>query len=208
MTFKELRDNEPLFMKFEYRKFEKGLLRQDKLPGFNTPTGKIEIHSTLLEQFGYDPLPKYEEPILSPYSTPELAKKYPLILTTGGRLPVFFHSEHRQVGGGMREIIPDPIVEIHPETAKKFGISNGDWVWIENHHGKCRMKAKLTPTIRPDVVHAQHSWWFPEKAMEEPTLGGAWESNINLLLPSGLQGKTGFGYPFKVNLCKIYREGK
>jgi hypothetical protein len=44
--------------------------------------------------------------------------------------------------------------------------------------------------------------------MEEPILGGAWESNINLLLPSGLQGKTGFGYPFKVNLCKIYREVK
>jgi anaerobic selenocysteine-containing dehydrogenase len=204
MTFKELRDKGPAYQGIEYRKHEKGLLRKDKRPGFNTDTGKIEIHSTLLEKLGYDSLPKYEEPPISPKSTPKLAKEYPLILTTGGRVPVFFHSEHRQVGGGMREINPDPMVEIHPETAKTFGISNGDWVWIENHHGRCKMKARLTTTVASRLVHAQHSWWFPEKPMEEPTLGGAWESNINLLLPSELQGKTGFGYPFKVNLCKVY----
>ena len=208
MTFEELREKGPVYPNIAYRRYERGLLRRDKQPGFNTPTGKIELHSTLLEHFGYDPLPKYEEPSISPISTPELAKEYPLTLITGGRLPIFFSSEHRQVGGGMREIIPAPIIEIHPETAKTLDVSDGDWVWIENHHGKCRMKAKLTHTVKRDLVHAQHGWWFPEKSMEEPTLGGAWESNINLLLPSGLQGKTGFGYPFRANLCKVYKEVK
>lgn len=208
MTFKELREKGPVYPEFEYRKYEKGLLRSDKRPGFETPTGKIELYSTVFENLGYDPLPKYEEPPISPVSTPELAKEYPLLLTTGARLPVFFHSEHRQFGGGLREIHPDPLVELHPETAKGLGIRDGDWVWIENHHGRCRQKAKLTPMIHPKLIHAQHSWWYPEKPMEEPSLGGIWESNINLLLPTGLQGKTGFGYPFKVNLCKIYREEK
>jgi anaerobic selenocysteine-containing dehydrogenase len=106
----------------------------------------------------------------------------------------------------MRELCPDPIVEIHPDTAGALDVSDGDWVWIENHHGRCRQRAKLTPTLRPEVVHAQHSWWFPEQDMAEPVLGGAWQSNINLLLPPDLQGESGFGYPFKVNICKIYRE--
>jgi anaerobic selenocysteine-containing dehydrogenase len=208
MTFKQLREEGPLHTAFEYRKHEKGLLRPDGIPGFNTPTGKIEIYSTVLEKFGSDPLPGYKEPEPGPRKAPELFREYPLILTTGGRTSFFFNSEHRQVGAGLRELCPDPLVEIHPDTAGALAISDGDWVWIENHHGRCRQRAKLTPTLRPEVVHAQHSWWFPERDMAEPCLGGAWESNINLLLPPGLQGESGFGYPFKVNICKVYKEEK
>ena len=60
--------------------------------------------------------------------------------------------------------------------------------------------------IDPRVVSAQHSWWFPEKSMAEPTLRGVWESNINLLFPADLRAKTGLGYPFKSWLCRIYKE--
>ncbi|MBW1900820.1 MAG: molybdopterin-dependent oxidoreductase [Deltaproteobacteria bacterium] len=208
MTFKELREKGPVYPKFEYRKYEKGLLRPDGKPGFKTPTGKFELASTIFEQCGHDPLPNYEEPPESPVSTPELMKEYPLVLTTGARTQVRFHSEHRQYGTGLRELEPDPRVEIHPETAKGLGIRDGDWVWIESRHGKCRQKARLTPIIDPRVVNAQHSWWFPEKSMEEPSLGGVWESNINLLFPSDLRSKTGFGYPFKSWICKVYKEEK
>ena len=157
---------------------------------------------------GHDPLPSHNEPPESPVSTPELVQEYPLILTTGARTPLRFHSEHRQYGTGLRELQPDPIVEIHPETARSLGIEDGVWVWIESRHGKCKQKAKLTPIIHPKVVNAQHSWWFPEKPMEEPSLGGVWESNINLLFPSDLRSKTGFGYPFKSWICKVYKEEK
>ena len=34
--------------------------------GFATPTGKVELSSTILKKLGYDPLPKYEEPAESP----------------------------------------------------------------------------------------------------------------------------------------------
>jgi len=67
--------------------------------GFATNTGKVELYSTVMEKLGYDPLPYYQEPNESPYSTPELAQEYPLILSAGGRSPYYFHSQYRQVPG-------------------------------------------------------------------------------------------------------------
>ena len=102
---------------FKYRKYEDG--------GFKTPTGKIELYSTRFEQMGYAPLPTYEEPPESPLSTPEIAADYPLVLTTGGRISYFFNSEHRQIDK-LRKAHRDPLAEIHPETAARHGIANGD----------------------------------------------------------------------------------
>ena len=42
-----------------------------------------------------------------------------------------FHSEHRHIGYGMREQHPNPLMDIHPDTAQELGIADGDWVWIE-----------------------------------------------------------------------------
>ncbi|MGB9858654.1 MAG: molybdopterin-dependent oxidoreductase, partial [Moorellaceae bacterium] len=204
ITFQELRERGVVNPPCEYRKYEKGKLRPDGKPGFLTPTGKVELYSTVFEEYGEDPLPYYEEPPYSPYSTPELAREYPFILTTGARMWGMFHSEHRQIRT-IREIHSDPIVELHPETAAQLGIKDGDWVYIENMFGKCKQKAKLTVGIHPKVVHAQHGWWFPEKAAEEPSLFGVWESNINQLVPHKCIGKLGFGAPFKCMICKVYK---
>ncbi|MGB9783309.1 MAG: molybdopterin-dependent oxidoreductase [Moorellaceae bacterium] len=204
ITFDELKERVVVHPPYEYRKYETGKLRPDGEPGFMTPSGKIELYSVLFEAWGDDPLPYYEEPPYSPYSTPELAREYPFILTTGARMWGMFHSEHRQIRT-IREIHSDPIVEIHPETAAQLGIKDGDWVYIENMYGKCKQKAKLTVGIHPKVVHAQHGWWFPEKAAEEPSLFGVWEANVNLLVPHKHIGKLGFGAPFKSIICKVYK---
>jgi len=189
---------------YVYKKYEKGMLRPDGEPGFNTPTGLIELKSTLYPLWGEDPLPYYREPHYSPYSTPELFKEYPLILTTGGRKYTSFHSEHRQVPS-LREIDPWPVVQIHPETAATLGIKEGDWVCLENMLGKCRQKAHLTETIHPKVVHATHGWWFPEQDGEEPNLFGVWKANVNTLLPHKCNNKLGYGSIHKCMICKVYR---
>jgi anaerobic selenocysteine-containing dehydrogenase len=205
MTFKELREKGPIYTPLEYRKHEKGLLRPDRKPGFNTPTGKIELYNKRFQTFGLEPLPAFEEPPESPISTPELLKEYPLILTTGAKTVAFFHSEHRQIPW-LREINPDPIVEIHPDTAKSLGIGNGEWVWIETKRGRCKQKAKLTLGIDPRVITAQHGWWFPEEQGAEPSLFKTFESNINVVVhPYGFQGKAGLGAPLKAMLCKVYK---
>ena len=175
-----------------------------KAQGFATPTGKAEMYSTIFEQLGYDPLPRHEEPHENPVSNPELAKDYPLMLSTGGRIRVYFHSEHRQIES-IRRRHPDPLVQIHPETAARHDILEGDWVWIESPRGRIRMKAALFDGMAPDMVHCEHGWWFPELPGEEPSLHGVWESNANVLTDDDpdVCDPRGGGWPLKWGLCRI-----
>jgi len=153
------------------------LYQKHETRGFSTATRKFEIYSTMLENMGYDPLPRYREPPESPVSTPELYRKFPYILITGRRLPGFFHTENRQVPW-LRELHRDPIVEIHPDTAMEEGIQDGEWVTIESPRGRVRQRAKFFSGMDPRIVSAEHAWWFPEK--KDP--GHGWdESNINML---------------------------
>jgi len=188
---------------YEYKKYEKGLLRADGSPGFNTPTGRIELYLTRFESWDLDPLPSYTEPPDGPYSTPERYKEYPLVLTTGYRSWEFFHSEHRQQKT-MREFHPFPRVEMNPDTAADLGVSEGDWVWIENQRGRCKQIAKFNPSLDPRVVSAEHGWWYPEKDGAEPVLFGVFDTNINNLTPQCQNDQTGYGAPYKCQLCKIY----
>jgi anaerobic selenocysteine-containing dehydrogenase len=199
--FKALQERVYDWQPLEYNRHVKGLLRPDGQPGFNTPTGRIELFCTTLQAFGNDPLPHYEEPPESPISTPELFREYPLVLTTGHRSYEFFHSEHRQLPL-MREFHPDPLVDINPKTAAKYGIEHGQWVWIENQRGRCRQKANLSPGLKEDCVNAEHGWWFPERSAEN--LFDVFDSNINNLTTMMVVGDTGYGAPYKGLLCKVY----
>ena len=183
----------------EYRKYER--------TGFATPSGKVEIYSTIFEKYGYDPLPRYEEPAESVISTPHLAKDYPLTLVTGGRFRPMYHSEYRQVKS-LRKMHPDPLVEIHPETAKSLEIGEGDWIWIETALGRVKQRAKLSAGVRKDCVHAEHGWWLPEANAAEPSLFGIWDVNINVVVDDAIEKcnpEIG-GWQLKNLLCKVYKD--
>lgn len=196
ITWQDFKEMDYIRGEVDYEKYRKD--------GFSTPTRKFELYSTMLEKLGYDPLPQYREPPESPVSTPELYAEYPYILITGKRLPGFFHTENRQVPS-LRELHKDPIVEMHPETAEKEGIHEGDWVVIESPRGKIRHRARLFLGLHPNVISCQHAWWFPEKA--DP--GHGWEeSNVNILTDNAYNtcdpamGATSI----RTLLCKIYPE--
>ena len=192
IDFAELAQRGSVTAPIRYRKHEDG--------GFRTPSGKVELASSYLEALGYDPLPSYVEPPESPMSTPELAEEFPLILTTGGRSQYFFHSEYRQLPS-LRRRHHDPMVEIHPETAQRYGIGADDWVWIESPRGRIRQKARLTDGIDPRVVHVEHGWWFPEDKSPDH---GVWRSNANLLTNGGPPYDPAMGtYQLRALLCRI-----
>jgi anaerobic selenocysteine-containing dehydrogenase len=176
--------------------------------GFATPSGRVEIWPSILEDLGLPALPMHVEPPESPYSKPELYQEYPFILITGPRHLPFTHSEHRQLPS-LRRMHPDPIVEIHPQTARDLDPSvwDGDWIWIETPRGKIKQKVRTSSAIHPKVVCAQHCWWFPEKPCYEPSLYGLWESNVNILTDDDpkICGKAMGNWPAKTLLCKIYK---
>ena len=186
-----------------YHRHERGLLRKDAKPGFETPSGKVELWSNKYKEWGLDPLPYFEEPPESPVSTSELWKEYPLIFMGGLRLPVFHHAEHRNIPW-LREIEPDPTVQVHPDTAKELNIIDGEWVYIENKRGRIKAKAKITPIANPKVVTCSHGWWLPETKGTEPYLYGIWEYNVNNLVPMGTQSRSGYGgATYRNCLCRI-----
>ena len=194
MTFEEFRQQGIIQAITRYRKYEK--------EGFNTPSKKVEIYSSLLEQWGYDPLPVYYEPPETPYSAPELAKDYPLVFTSCHE-DYFLHSQDRHLET-LRKKKPEPLITIHPETASKLGIEDGDWVNIETRRGGIKQVATLSTAIDPRVVCASYAWWFPERGASQ--LYGWEESNINILTDDeppynpemGSTNLRGF-------LCKVYK---
>ncbi len=201
MNFSELQENAPAYIPFEYDLHKKGKLRRDGMPGFETPTGRIELWSNFYNNAGLDPLPYFEEPTPGPGATPELLEEYPLVLTTGARNPTLFHSEHRQIKH-LRAVHPDPVVQINPATAQKYGIKDGDWVWLENAMGRCKRRVEETPIVNERTVSTDHGWWFPEGDPEK--LFGVFDLNVNQLFKY-IPGKAGFGCNYKTLLVKIYK---
>jgi anaerobic selenocysteine-containing dehydrogenase len=152
----------------------KASFRSYRDKGFKTPSGKVELFSSVLEKMGLDPLPSFVDPI---DATNHLSPEYPFVLTSA-KNPVFFHSTNRQIDS-LRRISPDPVVEISSETAHELGICDADWVWIRTSGGKIRQRARVNPRMDPRVVCAEYGWWFPEQ--DEQGLFGWNRSNLNVL---------------------------
>ena len=170
ITFNELEGKNFISIPKEYKRYER-----DKFQ-FITPSNKVELYSTFLEKYGYDPLPSYKAP-------PETSSEFPLILIGGRRSMEYIHSAGRQIPM-LRRRNPDPIIEMSLETAKEKGIMDSDWVWVETIYfgdkERVRFKAKLVEEIHSQVICIEHGWWFPEKLGPEH---GCFESNINVVIP-------------------------
>ena len=207
-TFDDLRKSIWKYPKFEYRKYEKGLLRADGQVGFETPTGRADVYCMVFHYAGQglDPLPAYVEPIESPYSSPQDLADYPLILTTGLRTVHFFHSEHRQIKR-LLSMHPEPLVYMNPETARAYDLEDGEWCYIENKHGIAKYKVSYNPSYDPRVMATDHAWWFPERLHTgghemETGLFGVWESNCNNMVPLPC-GVSGFGSNYKCMMVRL-----
>ncbi|MFC1948042.1 molybdopterin-dependent oxidoreductase [Chloroflexota bacterium] len=122
------------------------------------PQGKVAIYNTAFEENGFNPLPEWVEPPESPTATPDLLKRYPLVLSDTHTSEVFNAGWLRNVPY-LREIQPDPWLHINPKTARARGIEDGDWVIVESPHGSMKVKARYFPGISPDVVMSLQGWW-------------------------------------------------
>ena len=150
------------FGKKEYRLFEK--------KGFSTESGKAELYSARMEKLGFPGMPGHLEPQQSPVADPEIVKQYPEILLTGARTIEYIDAQMRDVPA-LRARRPDPEAEIHPATAAKYGIVHGELIAVETPRGSVKIKANVTPDMKPGVVSVPHGWA---------------EANCNILLDAKL----------------------
>ena len=164
--------------------------------GFHTASRKCELYGECFITLGrtglpfsgaplppashdYDPLPYYLEPHESPLPECDLSQEYPLVMTNG-RVPYYHHGTLRNIPW-LREMYPAPELWINPVTAEKYGVENGDWVWVESLRGKIRGIANVTTGIGEGVVYMER-FWNPEKLNTETH--GWQEMNVNVLSKS------------------------
>lgn len=196
LTFDRLLEQNGLFGKREFERYKKY--------GFGTPSGKVELRSSTFEALGCEPLPVYREMPHSPLSDSKLAEAFPLVLISGSRFMPMYHSEQRQIEEA-RKKRPDPLVTLHPETAKKLNLVEGDWVKVETPLGSIRMRLNLSDMVDPRMADAEHGWWFPEREEAEPNLFSVFESNANVLCPDGSEfcsPEIG-SWPHTALLCRV-----
>ena len=172
-----------------------------KKHGFQTPTGKFELWSTILERSGADPLPAWEEPSETPVSRPDMLSDYPLILITGSRTMPYFISNNRQIRS-LRRRHPFPLVSMNPSTGEKYGIRDGEWAYIETERGRITQKAQFVSDMAEDLINCEMGWWYPED--ESPEHGWR-ESNANVLtICTPPHDPIGGAYQTRALLCRIY----
>jgi cysteine desulfurase NifS len=180
----------------QYRKWEKGLLRTDGQPGFDTPSGRFEIASSILQEYGYEPLPVFTPPAEGPRSRPDLARTYPLIFNSGSRMRTSFHTQHHGIKSLNRRH-PEPVVTLNTEDAAARGIAEGDKVGITTPRGTITMRAIVTDDIAPGCIDANH-------ACGSPVGPKAWrETNVNTLTDLDQYDPIS-GFPvYKCLLCDV-----
>jgi thiosulfate reductase/polysulfide reductase chain A len=115
---------------------------------FVTKSGKIELYSERLEDFGYDPLPVYSPPSQAPPG------HFRLIL---GRKAYFTHANTTNYSW-LHAFQPENQLSLNPQTAASLGISEGDLVEVTSQSGRVRIPAHLSQEIRPDCVYMLHGY--------------------------------------------------
>jgi len=171
--------------------------------GFATPSRKVELYSQTFLDHGYPPLPEFVEPQIGPVTRPDLAARFPLVLTNA-KSALFCQTQHR-VLPSLRKRAPNPEVELHPAAAQERGIANGDWVSIETPDGRMRARARLNDSLDPRVVVGEHGWW--QACMEIGAPGydpfGPDGANFNMLIGTATLDPVSGTEPLRSYLCEI-----
>ena len=157
-------------LKISYKKYRDA--------GFSTPSGKLEIFSSVLPAIGESPLPEFRAPFAE-------APGFPLTLTSA-KTPLYCHSQHRNLAR-LRRLEPDPVAELSPATAAARGIGEGEWLTIVTPRGRVRARAQLNAALADGIVAARHGWWQACTELELPGYDALASEGANLNLVIGVE---------------------
>lgn len=127
--------------------------------GFDTPSGKFEFVSTVLAKHampGCDALPVYNPPKYSHVATPELAKDYPFVLSTGCRLPMYVHTRTYRLPWSASLRPNTPSIDLHPTDAQRMGFKQDDTICVSTPTGSVTVSLNVTRVAHEGAVYLYH----------------------------------------------------
>ncbi len=143
----------------------------DHQPEFGTPSGKIELYSTQLEEAGFDPIPKYTKHPQPPQG------HFRLLF---GRAPL--HTFSRTTNNFMlTDLQKSNYLWLNAKKGKEMGLKDGDFVYLENQDGvraPGKIKVKLTQRMRDDAVYMNHGFGVHAKAMSRANNQGIADDDL------------------------------
>tara|TARA_R110002049_G_scaffold303764_1_gene498339 strand:+ start:1868 stop:4078 length:2211 start_codon:yes stop_codon:yes gene_type:complete len=142
----------------DYRKYEK--------TGFATPSGKVELYSSVLDELGFDPLPYYREIDIE-------QEEFPLQMFMGLRDNEYFQTGHRHIPE-LRKRRPEPEFFLNAKTAAIANVEHGAWAKITTKDGSVQAQVHIREDMPNGLVRVPHGWWKPEMEQGLGKLSGAW----------------------------------
>ncbi len=137
----------------------------------STPSGKIEIYSKTVNDFGYDDCPGH--PVwIEPCEWLGLENKvYPLhLISNQPKNKLHSQMDHGKYSKSFKINDREP-VEINPQDAKLRNLKDGDVVRLFNERGACLAGVKIDKKVRPGVVQiSTGAWYDPENPGEHNSL--------------------------------------
>lgn len=123
--------------------------------GLNTPTGKFELKSAIIEQhpeWGLNPLPTYIDPLDD--ADPGV---FPFVFTSGSRIPGAIHSRLHNVPRN-RSLRPDPTADMNRADCERLGVKEGDEIEISTLRGAITVKVHSTLSVPEGLVNMFHGY--------------------------------------------------
>ncbi len=108
---------------------------------FHHPDGRAKFHA-------YDYRPPAED----------VDAEYPIFFTTGRVVSQYLSGTQTRRIGALVDQYPEPLCEMHPLLAAKFGIKDRDLVKVTTRRGDMTLPAQVVKTIRPDTVFIPYHW--------------------------------------------------
>ena len=155
------------------------------VPRFPTPSGKVELDSSVLRRFGLPGVPSWSPPTEAPDA------EYPLLLVTGPRTRPYINSQFRQVPS-IAQHQREPVAELHPSRAQALGLSDGDRVAVVSRRGRVELRLSVTDRVHPDSLVVANGWT---------------QANANLLTDETRRDPVA-GFPaFRSLACRVEKAG-
>ena len=160
------------FARETYMELAPPKFRKYRDKGFATPSGKVELASSILGDLGFDSLPYYRE-------LPGQSGEYPYLVFTGVREDPFFQTGQRNIES-LRRRMPAPSLYLHTSDAEREGLVDGDWAKLSTPQGEVVAQVAVHETMKQGHIRVPHGWWYPE-LRGQASLAGAFISSDAVL---------------------------